>query len=83
MRRHSLRFEQFVVESRHYHDMDRQGQRLNLIVTVQAKAQLEQLARHYGVTQREFLARVLADAEQGVVNALGRGDEEAEYQSFE
>lgn len=46
-----------------------------MIVTVQAKAQLERLARHYAVTQRELLALVLADAERKVVDGLNRSEQ--------
>lgn len=54
-----------------------------MVVSVQAKAQLERLAMHYGVTQRELLARVLADAERNVVDGLGRGDERTYYKATE
>lgn len=70
---------QAAYRQRHLQDVDGQGARVNMVVTVQAKAQLERLARHYGVTQRELLARVLADAERKVVNGLSRTDEKAYY----
>ena len=54
-----------------------------MVVTVQAKAQLERLARHCGVTQRELLARVLAEAEGKVVDGLSRGDERSYYRTVE
>ncbi len=74
---------QAAYRQRHLHDVDRQGERINMVVTVQAKAQLERLARHYGVTQREVLARVLADAERKVVDGLRRGDERSYYRTVE
>ena len=74
---------QAAYRQRHLHDVDGQGERINMVVTVQAKAQLERLARHYGVTQRDLLARVLADAERIVVDGLGRGEEKSYYQAPE
>ena len=52
-----------------------------MIITVQAKAQLERIALYYGVTQRELLTRVLADGERSVVDGLGRGGEKTYYQA--
>ena len=37
--------------------------RINQVVTLQAKAKLERLARHYGLSQRGLLEKLLADAE--------------------
>jgi hypothetical protein len=74
---------QAAYRQRHLHDVDGQGERINMVVSVQAKAQLECLATHYGVTQRELLARVLADAERKVVDGLGRGDERTYYKATE
>jgi hypothetical protein len=74
---------QAAYRQRHLHDVDGQAERLNMVVNVQAKAQLERLARHYGVTQREALARVLADAERQVVDALSRADERSYYRAVE
>lgn len=71
---------QAAYRQRHLHDVDGQGERINMVVTVQAKAQLERLARHYGVTQRELLARVLAETEQKVIEGLSRAEEKAYYQ---
>ena len=72
---------QAAYRQRHLHDVDGEGERINMVVTVQAKAQLERLARHYGVTQREVLARVLADAERKVVDKLNRAEENVYYRS--
>ena len=74
---------QAAYRQRHLHDVDGQGERINMVVTVQAKAQLERLARHYGVTQREVLARVLADTERKVVDGLSRADEMSYYRIVE
>ena len=72
---------QAAYRQRHLHDVDGQGDRINMVVTVQAKAQLERLARHYGVTQRELLVRVLAEAERKVVDRLNRAEENVYYRS--
>ena len=74
---------QAAYQQRHLRAVEGQGARINMVVTVQAKAQLERLARHYGVTQRELLARVLADVERKVVDGLGRGYERAYYEAIE
>lgn len=74
---------QAAYRQRHLHGIDGQGERINMVVTVQAKAQLERLARHYGVTQRELIVRILADAERIVVDGLGRGEEKSYYQALE
>ncbi len=74
---------QAAYRRRHLHGVDRQGERINMVVTVQAKAQLERLARHFGETQREVLARVLADAERKVVDRLSRGDERTYFRTAE
>ncbi|MEX0709407.1 MAG: RepB family protein [Woeseia sp.] len=46
------------------------AERLNVVVRVQAKRQLERLARRRGVTQRELLEMLLAAAERRVVARL-------------
>ncbi len=74
---------QAAYRQRHLYDVDGQGERINMVVSVQAKAQLERLARHYGVTQREVIERVLADAERKVVDGLNGGDERAYYRTIE
>lgn len=70
---------QAAYRKRHLQDVDGQGERLNMVVSVQAKAQLTRLARHFGVTQREMLARVLAESESKVVDGLSRAGEKAYY----
>jgi hypothetical protein len=68
---------QAVYRNRHLKDIGGQGERIIMVVSVQAKAKLKRLGIHYGVTQREMLARVLFDAESMVVRGLGRGAEKA------
>lgn len=55
---------------RRRHLAEGDAERLNLVVSVQAKRQLERLARHRGVTQREILERILAQAERRTVANL-------------
>lgn len=58
---------------RRYRERQKQdggGERLNTVVGISAKRQLERLARHYGVTQRAMLERVLADTESATVDGL-------------
>ena len=74
---------QAAYRQRHLHHVDGQGERINMVITVQAKAQLERLARHYCVTKREILARVLADAERKIVDRLSRGDERTYFKVTE
>lgn len=65
---------------RAYRDRQREaGERLNIFVDVTAKRALERLARHHAVTQRAMLERLLADAEQDVVDSLGRRERSAYY----
>jgi hypothetical protein len=54
---------QAAYRQRHLQDADASGERLNVVVTVQAKAQLGRLARHWGISQRAALEKVLAEAE--------------------
>jgi hypothetical protein len=55
---------------RHLKDADGLGERLNMVVSVDAKNQLQRLASCYGVTQRQLIERVLADAQREVLNKL-------------
>jgi hypothetical protein len=59
-------------EYRQRHLKDETGalERLNLLVQVSAKRQLERLAYCYGVTQRAMLERLLAEAERATLDAL-------------
>jgi hypothetical protein len=68
---------QAVYRKRHLQDVDGQGEHLNMVVPIHAKAQLMRLAAHYGVTQREPLARVLVEAESIVLEGLSPASEKA------
>ncbi len=62
---------------RHLKDVDASCERLNLIVSTQAKQQLERLAFCFGLTQRMMLERILAGVERATVDRLpadARGD---------
>ena len=50
--------------------MDASCERLNLLVSIQAKQQLERLAFCYGLTQRTVLERILAGVERATVDKL-------------
>jgi len=64
---------------RHLHDPEGTLERINALVSLQAKRQLERLAAYYGVTKREVLERVLAEAEHAALDALPAGDPGAYY----
>ncbi len=51
---------QAAYRQRHLQDVDGHGERLNMVISVQAKAQLKRLARHAGITQRSMLEPQLA-----------------------
>jgi hypothetical protein len=70
---------QAAYRKRHLQAVDGQGARLNMVVTISARAQLTRLAAHYGVTQRDCLARLLADAERKAVKGLGAAAERDYY----
>ena len=70
---------QTAYRKRHLQDVDGQGERLNMVVPIQTNAQLTRLARHFGITQRELRARVLAETESKVVDGLSRSAEKAYY----
>jgi hypothetical protein len=65
---------QAAYRRRHLHDLAVEGvemlERLNLLVSISAKARLERLAACYGVTQRSLLEHVLDEAENIAVAAL-------------
>jgi hypothetical protein len=67
-------------EYRQRHLKDETGalERLNLLVQVSAKRQLERLAYCYGVTQRAMLERLLAEAERATLDALSP-EEQGDY----
>jgi len=62
---------------RRRHLVEGQGERLNLIVGVSVKRQLERLARHHRQTQRQVLERLLSAAETAVLNELDADGERA------
>jgi hypothetical protein len=57
-------------EYRQRHLRDGTLERLNLLVPVSAKRQLERLAYCYGVTQRTMLEKLLAEAERATLKSL-------------
>ncbi len=50
--------------------VDGAKQRIQLFVSVQAKAQLGRLARHYGYTVTKMIEKLAADAERALLNRL-------------
>ena len=61
---------QAAYRRRHLQDVDATGERLNMVVGISAKRALERLARHYAVSQRAMLERLLAEAERAVADGL-------------
>lgn len=61
---------QAAYRQRQLHGIDGQGERLNIVLDARAKRTLQRLASCYGVTQRVVLHRLLASAEQSVLNQL-------------
>ena len=55
---------------RQRHLAEGEGHRLNLVVAVQTGAQLDRLAKHYGVTKRAMLERLLQQAESALVDGM-------------
>ena len=55
---------QAAYRTRHLKDENGKGERLNLVIDLQAKRTLERLATCYGVTQRAMLERILVEAER-------------------
>lgn len=55
---------------RHLKDLDGTGERLNVVLSLHAKAALERLASFYGITQREALERALLDAQDRATAGL-------------
>ena len=60
--------------------MDASCERLNLLVSIQAKQQLERLASCYGITQHTMLERILAGVERATVDALPADAHSAYYE---
>ena len=70
---------QAAYRARHLHSPETvDAERLNTVVSISAKQALVRLARHYGVTQRAMLERLLADAENAVVDRL-KGKAQSAY----
>ena len=63
---------QAAYRSRHLHDIDGMGERLNTVISVHAKCALERLASCYGVTQRAILERLIREAERSVIDRLAQ-----------
>lgn len=61
---------QQAYRQRHLKDVAGAGERLNGIVSAASKAQLTRLARHYGLSQRATLEKVIQSAERAVVARL-------------
>lgn len=61
---------QAAYRARHLQCDDRQGLRLNTILSVHAKYALERLASAHGLTQRAMLERLIVQAERHTLNAL-------------
>ena len=61
---------QAAYRQRQHHDIDGQGERLNIVLDTTAKRTLQRLASCYGVTQRAMLQSLLASAEQVALNRL-------------
>ena len=54
--------------------------RLDMMIDYSAKARLERLAKHYGMTQKEYLEYLLEKADKQVMKRLS--DDEAEAYIF-
>ena len=61
---------QKAYRARHLTSSDGGGERINMVVQLGAKRQLERLARHYAVSQKVMLERLLAEADKMVLAAL-------------
>lgn len=58
---------QQAYRQRHLKDVEGGGERLNGIVSAASKAQLARLVRHYGLSQRATLEKIIQAAERVVV----------------
>ncbi len=63
---------------RHLKDVDASCERLNLLVSIQTKRQLERLAFCFGLTQRTMLEQILAGVERATVDRLP-ADAQSDY----
>lgn len=51
---------------RQLRDVDGQGERLNMVISIQASAGLARLAKKHGLTKKAMLEKLVGDAEYGV-----------------
>jgi macrodomain Ter protein organizer (MatP/YcbG family) len=65
---------QRAYRQRHLKDEAGSGERLSMVISVSAKAKLGRLARHYGMTKRQVIEKLLGDAESSAGNAPGYYD---------
>lgn len=56
--------------ARHLKEEGGQGERLNMVVDLHAKAALDRLAVRYGVTKRQTLEMIIAGAERSMLDCL-------------
>ena len=70
---------QRAYRARHLHDIDGGGERINTVIKVSAKRSLERLTACYGVTQREMIERLIADAQTKVLRKLTPAQQERYY----
>ena len=63
---------QAAYRARHLHDEDGTGQRLNVIINMNAKLALERLASCYGVTQLAMLEQIIETAQREVLKKAAR-----------
>jgi len=71
---------QAAYRQRHLKDAEGGLERLNLLVSLQAKRQLERLATCYGVTQKSLLEQILAEAERRVLDLLPAEAQDDDYE---
>ncbi|WP_153111155.1 hypothetical protein [Propionivibrio limicola] len=74
---------QAAYRDRHFKAIHGGLERLNLAVSVPAKAQLERLASCYAVTQREVLETLLAQAERRLLESLPASEHSQYYDQSE
>ncbi len=70
---------QATYRERHLVDVDGAGSRINVVVSVQTKAQLARLAIRYGVTQRAMLEKMIAATERQALRRIKPGDQSAYF----
>lgn len=69
---------QAAYRQKHLQDEDAGCERLNVVLDLSAKRSLERMASAYGMTQRDILERVIADAEKAalvIAASLRRGQD--------